>query len=84
MNKRKVLPNPKLETYTDKQLLYYYMRRNGYTVATLARKIGISGAALVGKAGSKHQFTAKEIIQLSNVLHMSLEDVGKIFLCIRS
>jgi len=68
----------KQNTLTNKNLLYYYMKEAGYTVASLAEKVGMSRYTLMLKASGKREFTSTEISNISKALNIT--DVVPVFL----
>lgn len=68
----------------DKILFEYHMKKNGYTQRTLARVIGITEATLSRKlsapeGGKRYDFTQSEIKAVAQILHLTPEDVWRIF-----
>jgi len=68
----------KQNNLTNKNLLYYHMKEAGYTVDTLAKKVGMSRYSLMYKASGKREFTSTEIANLCKVLNIT--DVVPVFL----
>lgn len=68
----------KRNNLTNKNLLYYYMKEAGYTVTSLAEKVGMSRYTLMMKASGKREFTSTEISSLCKVLNIT--DVVPVFL----
>lgn len=64
---------------TDKDLLYYYVRKSGYTLETLGKEVGMSRVTLLNKANGKYAFTAKEIVAIAKTL--GINDLNKVFFC---
>lgn len=64
---------------TDSQKFKCFMRERGYTVKTLAKKIGISHEALYQKIANYRSFKASEIMSISEALGMSVADRDSIF-----
>ena len=64
---------------TDSQKFKEYIRKCGYTVKSLAEKIGISHEALYQKIANERPFKASEIMNISEVLGMSVADRDLIF-----
>ena len=67
------------DNMTDSQKFKDYMRDHGYTVKTLAEKIGISHEALYQKIANERSFKASEIMLISEILEMSTADRDEIF-----
>lgn len=55
----------------DKLKFEYEMKRNGYSYATLSKKLGICRSALYRKASSKTQFTLKEMQDIMIILNLN-------------
>ena len=65
---------------TDIELLLSKIEESGMTVVAIAEKSGIERATLYNRFKGKGEFTASEIVNLSNVLRLSKSDRDKIFL----
>lgn len=70
------------ETMTNSEMLKKIMREHGYSVKTLAKKIGISHEALYQKIANEHAFKASEIMSISDVLGMTAADRDNIFFAV--
>lgn len=62
------------------ELLKEKMKDSGMTVVAIADKTGIDRATIYNRLNNKGEFTASEIVELSNVLRLSKPDRDKIFL----
>lgn len=65
---------------TDFELLLSKIEDSGMTMVAIAKKSGIDRATLYNRLKGKGEFTASEIVNLSNVLRLSKTDRDKIFL----
>ena len=65
---------------TDIELLLSKIRQSGMTMVAIAEKSGIDRATLYNRIKGKGEFTASEIVSLSQVLHLNKPDRDKIFL----
>ena len=65
---------------TDFEMLLSKIEQSGMTMVAIAEKSGIDRATLYNRLKGKGEFTASEIVSLSNVLHLSKPDRDKIFL----
>lgn len=65
---------------TNVELLKSKIVESGMTVTAIAKKSGIERATLYNRLKGVGEFTASEIINLSNVLHLTKTDRDKIFL----
>ena len=54
----------------DKFLLEYEMKKNGFSVERLCKKIGISRSAFYKKCNGKSDFTQSEIQAIVDLLHL--------------
>ncbi len=54
----------------DKDLLEYEMKKKGYSVDDLCKKIGISRSAFYRKCNGKSEFTQSEIQTIVNCLNL--------------
>ena len=64
---------------TDSKKFKDYMKERGYTVKTLAERVGISHESLYQKIGNERAFKATEIMRISEILGMSTSDRDEIF-----
>ena len=54
---------------------------SGMTITALAKKVGLSREAVYYKLkGKKAEFTASQIVAISNALHLTMEERDEIFL----
>lgn len=67
------------EIMTDSEKFKCCMREHGYTVKTLAEKIGISHEALYQKIANERSFKASEIMAISDAMGMTVADRDSIF-----
>jgi len=65
---------------TDFELLLSKIEDSGMTMVAIAEKSGIDRATLYNRLKGKGEFTASEIVSLSNVLRLSKTARDKIFL----
>ena len=65
---------------TDIELLLAKIRDSGMTMVAIAEKSGVDRATLYNRFKGVGEFTASEIVGLSNALHLSKPDRDKIFL----
>ncbi len=56
------------------------IKNSGFKVVYIAAQLNISPAAFYNKLNGKQQFNAVEISELKSLLHLSLEQVDRIFL----
>ena len=61
-------------------LLKEKIKESGMTIKAIAEKIGMTRETLYNKISGKSEFTASEIVALSEVLRLSKEDRDYIFL----
>lgn len=64
---------------TDTQRLKEHIRNCGFSVKSLAKRIGISHEALYQKIANERPFKASEIMDISDLLNLSLEEKNAIF-----
>lgn len=65
---------------TDFELLQHKIKESGMTMVAICEKSGIERATMYNRLNGVGEFTAKEIVSLSEVLHLSKPDRDKIFL----
>lgn len=65
---------------TDNELLLTKIKDSGMTMVAICEKSGIDRATIYNRLKGRGEFTASEIVSLSNVLHLSKQDRDKIFL----
>lgn len=61
-------------------LLNEKIQESGMTVVSIARKTGLSRETIYNRLKGKGEFTASEIVSLTDVLHLSKADRDDIFL----
>lgn len=64
---------------TNTKKLQGLMREKGFTIETLAEKIGISKTGFFNKLHNKAEFVASEVAQLSKLLKINTADMKAIF-----
>jgi predicted transcriptional regulator len=65
---------------TNFELLQAKIKESGMTIVAICEKSGIERATFYNRINGKSEFTAKEVVELSEVLHLSKPDRDKIFL----
>ena len=65
---------------TDIELLKEKIKDSGMKITSIAEKTGILRETLYNRLNGKGEFTASEIISLSDILRLSKTDRDKIFL----
>jgi predicted transcriptional regulator len=65
---------------TNFELLQAKIKESGMTIVAICEKSGIERATFYNRMNGKSEFTAKEVVELSEVLHLSKPDRDKIFL----
>lgn len=65
---------------TDFELLMSKIKDSGMTVVAICEKAGIDRATFYNRLHGKREFTASEIVKLSNVLSLTKPERDKIFL----
>lgn len=63
----------------DKNELRAARARCGYTQKSLAREIGISPSKLSNKENGRAKFTMSDIGNIAKVLHLTADDIARIF-----
>lgn len=63
----------------DSNLLQKEMRKNGYTMDTLASEMNITRTGLFNKIHNKSEFKVSEIVAISALFNLSLEQKEAIF-----
>ena len=61
------------------KLFQQEMRKNGYTIETLAKEIGRTRTGLFNKIHNKSEFRATEINKISILLKLNKTEVNQIF-----
>lgn len=64
---------------TNLELLKEKIEESGMTMVAIARKTGIKRETLYNKLSGKSEFTASEIVAMSKVLRLSVEEREAIF-----
>lgn len=64
---------------TNSELLKEKIEESGMTMVAIARKTGIKRETLYNKLSGKSEFTASEIVAMSKVLRLSVEEREAIF-----
>lgn len=62
------------------EMLRSKMDESGMTIKAIAEKSGILRATLYNRLKGSGEFTASEIVALSNILHLSASERDEIFL----
>ena len=65
---------------TDIELLRAKIKDSGMTMVAISNKSGIERTTLYNRINGIGEFTASEIVGLSNTLHLSKQERDKIFL----
>ncbi len=65
---------------TDIELLIDKIRDSGMTMIAIAKKSGIDRATMYNRLKGRGEFTASEIVSLSEVLRLNKTERDKIFL----
>lgn len=65
---------------TDFEMLLSRIKDSGMTMVAIAEKTGIDRATIYNRLKGRGEFTASEIIALSDVLHLTKTDRDEIFL----
>ena len=65
---------------TDFEMLLSKIKDSGITMVAIAEKTGIDRATIYNRLKGKGEFTASEIIALSDVLHLTNSERDHIFL----
>ena len=64
---------------TNTKKLQGLMREKGFTIESLAEKIGISKTGFFNKMHNKAEFVASEVAQLSDILKINTTEMKAIF-----
>lgn len=64
---------------TDTALLQAAISKSGTTITWLASELGISREGLYNKVSGKTEFKASEVVALTRLLHLELEERDRIF-----
>lgn len=62
------------------ELLKSKINKSGISITAIASKLGLSREAVYHKMKGKSEFSATEIVVLTEVLHLSRDERDKIFL----
>ena len=65
---------------TDKEMLLDKIKDSGMTMKAIAEKSGMKRANIYNKLNGRGEFTASEIVALSEVLRLTKPERDKIFL----
>ncbi len=65
---------------TNFELLQLKIKESGMTMVAICEKSGIERATMYNRINGKGEFTATEIVSLSEVLHLTRTDRDRIFL----
>lgn len=65
---------------TNFELLQLKIKESGMTMVAICEKSGIERATMYNRLNGVGEFTAKEIVSLSDTLHLTKTDRDKIFL----
>lgn len=65
---------------TNFELLQAKIKESGMTMVAICEKSGIERATMYNRINGKGEFTATEIVSLSEVLHLTRTDRDRIFL----
>lgn len=65
---------------TDFELLQQKIKDSGMTMVAICEKSGIERATMYNRLNGVGEFTAKEIVSISDTLHLTKADRDKIFL----
>lgn len=64
---------------TDKNLLYYFVKRAGFKNKDIAKAIGITSAGYTLKISNKSDFRQSEIKTISDLLSLTVEERDRVF-----
>lgn len=64
---------------TDKNLLYYFVKRAGYKNKDIAEAIGITQSGYTLKISNKSDFRQREIKTISDMLSLTVEERDRVF-----
>ena len=64
---------------TDKNLLYYFVKRAGFKNKDIAEAIGISPAGYTLKISNKSDFRQSEIKTICDLLGLTVEERDRVF-----
>lgn len=63
----------------NKELLKYYMAKEGYTIKKISKLLNINKATYSDKLNEKSSFNQKEINQISKILNLHGNEIIEIF-----
>ena len=63
----------------DPELLKYHAAKAGYSMTKLAATLGVNASTLSRKMRGETDFTRSEIVIIKKCLHLTLEEVDKLF-----
>ena len=64
---------------TDKNLLYYFVKRAGFKNKDIAEAIGITPSGYTLKISNKSDFRQSEIKTISDLLSLTIEERDRVF-----
>ena len=64
---------------TDKNLLYYYVKRAGFKNKDIAKAIGVTPSGYTLKISNKSDFRQSEIKTISDLLSLTVEERDRVF-----
>ena len=64
---------------TDKNLLYYFVKRAGFKNKDIAEAIGITPAGYTLKISNKSDFRQREIKTICDLLELTVEERDRVF-----
>ena len=64
---------------TDKNLLYYFVKRAGFKNKDIAEAIGITSSGYTLKISNKSDFRQSEIKTISDLLSLTVEERDRVF-----
>ena len=64
---------------TDKNLLYYFVKRAGFKNKDIAKAIGITQSGYTLKISNKSDFRQSEIKTISDLLSLTIEERDRVF-----
>lgn len=64
---------------TDKNLLYYFVKRAGFKNKDIAEAIGITSAGYTLKITNKSDFRQREIKKICDMLKLTVEERDRVF-----
>ena len=64
---------------TDKNLLYYFVKRSGFKNKDIAKAIGVTPSGYTLKISNKSDFRQSEIKTISDLLSLTIEERDRVF-----